>query len=275
MAAVWLLVLLLLRTRPAAGTTGARPSAPQEAATRAAEPAEPGRRAADWAASAAEPTTGAAEPALASTEPACLAYRLRATKSSLSIGWLGRAATRAAAARWAVHNRTVCVPEALAEASVRGQCALPQKQAVYGCLRLPPGECRAAVCVPGFSVPAPFRRGQRTPGCVTRSHAAADVRHVMCASGCLLLTLDATPVAVPATWSLPRAATAACAAAWRAVLADERPGELWYDGLAARAAQSFSLRAHDGGAAQQRLFLLAREPEAGLPRGWRRGGSTG
>ena len=199
----------------------------------------------------------------ASTEPVsstCAARRLRATKSSSSIGWLGRAATRATASRWAVHNRTVCVPEALAEASVRGQCALPQRSAVIGCLQLPAGECRAAVCVPGFSVPAPFRRGQRVPGCVTRSHTNADVKHVMCASGCLLLTLDAEAVAV----QIRREAARACAGAWRAVLTEERPGEPWFDGLAVRATQSVPVEEKG-----MRLFLLD-QPGAGLPRGWRR-----
>ena len=199
----------------------------------------------------------------ASTEPVsstCAARRLRATKSSSSIGWLGRAATRATASRWAVHNRSVCVPEGLAEASVRGQCALPQRSAVIGCLQLPAGECRAAVCVPGFSVPAPFRRGQRVPGCITRSHTNADVKHVMCASGCLLLTLDAEAVAV----QIRREAARACAGAWRAVLTEERPGEPWFDGLAARATQSVPVEEKG-----MRLFLLD-QPEAGLPRGWRR-----
>ena len=199
----------------------------------------------------------------ASTEPVsstCAAHRLRATKSSSSIGWLGRAATRATASHWAVHNRSVCVPEALAEASVRGQCALPQRSAVIGCLQLPAGECRAAVCVPGFSVPAPFRRGQRAPGCVTRSHADADVKHVMCASGCLLLTLDTEAVAV----QIPRDDARACAGAWRAVLTEERPGELWFDGLAARATRSVVVEEK-----AMRLFLLD-QPEAGLPRGWKR-----
>lgn len=152
------------------------------------------------------------------------------------------------------------MPEALAEASVRGQCALPQRSAVIGCLQLPAGECRAAVCVPGFSVPAPFRRGQRAPGCVTRSHANADVKHVMCASGCLLLTLDAEAVAV----QIPREAARACAGAWRAVLTEERPGELWFDGLAARATRSVAVEEKG-----MRLFLLD-QPEAGLPRGWKR-----
>ena len=199
----------------------------------------------------------------ASTEPVsstCAARRLRATKSSSSIGWLGRAATRATASHWAVHNRSVCVPEALAEASVRGQCALPQRSAVIGCLQLPAGECRAAVCVPGFSVPAPFRRGQRAPGCVTRSHADADVKHVMCASGCLLLTLDADAVAV----QIPREAARACAGAWHAVLTEERPGELWFDGLSARASRSVAVEEKG-----MRLFLLD-QPETGMPRGWKR-----
>ena len=199
----------------------------------------------------------------ASTEPVsstCAARRLRATKSSSSIGWLGRAATRATASHWAVHNRSVCVPEALAEASVRGQCALPQRSAVIGCLQLPAGECRAAVCVPGFSVPAPFRRGQRAPGCVTRSHADADVKHVMCASGCLLLTLDAEAVAV----QIPREAARACAGAWHAVLTEERPGELWFDGLSARATRSMAVEEKG-----MRLFLLD-QPETGMPRGWKR-----
>jgi len=200
----------------------------------------------------------------ASTEPVsstCAARRLRATKSSSSIGWLGRAATRATASHWAVHNRSVCVPEALAEASVRGQCALPQRSAVIGCLQLPAGECRAAVCVPGFSVPAPFRRGQRAPGCVTRSHADADVKHVMCASGCLLLTLDADAVAV----QIPREAARACTGAWHAVLTEERPGELWFDGLSARASRSVAVPEEKG----MRLFLLD-QPETGMPRGWKR-----
>ena len=199
-----------------------------------------------------------------STKPAstCAVRRLRVTKSASSIGWLGRAATRATVSHWAVHNRSVCVPEALAEASVRGQCALPQRSAVIGCLQLPEGECRAAVCVPGFSVPAPFRRGQRAPGCVTRSHADADVKHVMCAGGCLLLTFDAAPVVV----HVPRDAAGACASAWRAVLAEERPGELWFEGLAARATRSVAVEEKGS---HSRLFLLD-QPEAGLPRGWKR-----
>ena len=34
---------------------------------------------------------------------------------------------------------------------MRGQCALPQSDAILGCLQLL-HECRAAVCVPGFTV---------------------------------------------------------------------------------------------------------------------------
>ena len=229
LAAVAMVGLLLLLTRSASASPGRPQSAAPEAST--------------------EPVSST-----------CAARRLRATKSSSSIGWLGRAATRATASHWAVHNRSVCVPEALAEASVRGQCALPQRSAVIGCLQLPAGECRAAVCVPGFSVPAPFRRGQRAPGCVTRSHADADVKHVMCASGCLLLTLDAEAVAV----QIPREAARACAGAWHAVLTEERPGELWFDGLSARATRSMAVEEKG-----MRLFLLD-QPETGMPRGWKR-----
>ena len=175
------------------------------------------------------------------------ARRLR--PGSSSIGWLSRDACRPALA---AQRGVVRRGRSLGSRSVR----LPQRSAVMGCLQLPAGECRAAVCVPGFSVPAPFRRGQRVPGCVTRSHTNADVKHVMCASGCLLLTLDAEAVAV----QIRREAARACAGAWRAVLTEERPGEPWFDGLAARATQSVPVE-------EKGMRLFHRSAGEGLPRG--------
>lgn len=186
----------------------------------------------------------------------CRAWQLQHKRSTSSIGWLGRPATRATAKRWAVHNASICIPEVRAEASVRGQCALPQGGAVLGCLQLPAGECRAAVCVPGFTVPDGEADARRAPGCVTRSHADADVPHVMCASGCLLLTLSAAPLSVPA----PRDVAAQCASSWRTLLTEAAPGSLWYDGLVSQASL-----VHDvaGGTARQLLVFATRPSDHG------------
>ena len=44
----------------------------------------------------------------------------------------------------------------------------------------------------------------------------------------------------------------------------ERPGELWFDGLSARATRSMAVEEKG-----MRLFLLD-QPETGMPRGWKR-----
>jgi len=212
------------------------------------------RRATDPSPAQRSPPVDDAAPAPALQPSVCRAWQLQHERSTSSIGWLGRPATRAAAKRWAVHNASVCVPEARAEASVRGQCSLPQGGAVLGCLQLPAGECRAAVCVPGFTVPDDAAEAKRTPGCVTRSHSDADVPHVMCASGCLLLTLSDAPLVVPA----PRDVAAQCASSWRTLLTEAAPGSLWYDGLVSKASL-----VHDvaGGTARQLLIFAAPPPD--------------
>ena len=71
-------------------------------------------------------------------------------------------------------------------------------------------------------------------------------------------------IAAPSTLGHATADEGLCAGAWRAVLTEERPGELWFDGLAARATRSVAVEEKG-----MRLFLLD-QPEAGLPRGWKR-----
>ena len=182
----------------------------------------------------------------------CAPWRVRSTVSTNTIGWLGRPAVRDTATHWARHNSSICVADRNKEASVRGQCALPQSGAILGCLQLL-HECRAAVCVPGFTVGADGS-ARRAPGCITRSHTRADRRHPMCKSGCLLLTLE--PAAAGFGRALPPPLRRACAKSWRSVVAGNATGAAWYDGMAAAATRALPLDDVEGGEARDVLLLF-------------------